>query len=1306
GNSLASTNYSLSLTGNGFATYTEDNTVRIMQRTTGSQAWTLTGTHDISGYITPTAQRNSLNIFGEFAHGALRVCNLTATKSSTNTSCGNSNGTITVSNPSGATNYEYRLDAGTWQTDGNFIGLASGTYSVQMRDADATGCISTLGNQVVSQPASLTLSSSVVDVSCYANGSINITAGGGTAPYTYDWTDIPGTNNAEDRAGVLAGSYFVTVTDVNGCNLSSGAIVVAAATGCTGMDVCKSDAAKVFSVTPDPDVTSYTWSVPSGAVIVSGQGTPSVTVNWNAVALGSYQVGVKSNNTCGTSTETFQTVYINAPTATASVIGGACLGASLQLSAGGGQTYTWTGPNSFTSSSVNPVVYNAASPTNEGTYHVTVTDNKGCSATASVAVTLNTPPTESSVISPAACGSSTGAINITPSVGTSFTYLWNTGVTTQDISSISSGNYSVIITNNFGCSVVGNYIVSNTGGPTALVAQTNVLCNGSSTGDITLTVSGGTPGVDPEPLYTYLWSNGSVDQDLTGLAAGTYSVIITDGAGCTGAASAIITQPNALQLDNILTHINCNGASTGAINITVTGGTGAYSYDWGGGITSEDRSAIPAGTYSVTVTDASLCTVSGTFTITQPAAALDANTTVTDIDCNGNADGIVTLTVTGGTQPYTYVWTRTEAGYAGATTKDITGLSPGTYNVTVTDSKGCIVETSGIVTQPAVLSLSKTLTHVSCRNGSNGAINLSVSGGTTSYTYSWNNGAISEDLSGLTAGTYSVMVTDANGCTASTTATITEPAAVLSASITGQANVLCNAGAAGTATAAGVGGTSPYTYSWNSSPVQTTSTATGLNAGLYTVVITDANLCTATNSVTITQPSAISISGLVTNVLCNSASTGTINITATGGTGSYTYNWGGGITAEDRTGLTAGSYNVTVTDANNCTTSAGFTITQPAVAITPTMVNSNITCKNAHNGSINLSVTGGVSPYTYLWTGGATTEDITNLAPGIYSVTVTDANLCTATLSSFAITEPASVLSVIATPTAVTCKNGTNGSITASPGGGTAPYTYSWSTGATTATISGLGAGTYELTTTDQNGCTATTSAVVTQPTTQIELFATTTESSSCGTATGSINLTVTNGNAPYTYSWTNTLQTVQDPTGLGANTYTVTVTDNTGCTESLPVTVGTAPAMNVSVTTFPKTCISTDGSAYAIVSGGVAPYTYLWNGGATSQDITNLNTGTYTVTVTDANGCTATNSGTVGSISCMPPVVVDDIFNTNYNTLLNGDVSVNDSDPDGISSTLEFFNETFPTAEQGTLVWGTSYDGTFTFMPTLGYAG
>ena len=1159
---LASTDYLLTLAGNGFISYTEDNTVRILRRVDNSSPWTFDGSAEAG--TAPVSGRSGLSVFGEFAHGRVNPCAVTASSvvktdascfggstgsitisglsgaanyqfsidgsdwsntdgiftglgantyyvemrdasnatcivtlgdqvvsqpsvlnalvSKTNVNCnGGSTGTISVSSPSGgAGTYQYRLDEGTWQSGGSFTGLAANTYSVQIRDAVNTGCVVILGNQIITQPSALTLSTPEVNPTCFSNGSITPSVGGGTYPYIYDWTDIPGANNAANRTGVVAGTYNLTVTDANGCTISSGDLVITAASGCTGIDVCKSNAAKVFSVTPDPKVDYYIWTVPSGASIVGPDNTASITVDFRSVSLGVYQVVVKSHNNCASSPETTLTVYVNAPTATASVIGSACEGSNLQLSAGGGQTYSWTGPDGFISSSANPVVYNAASGINEGIYIATVTDQKGCIATANVSVTLNLPPTATAVISDATCGTSSGAIDLSPSGSSPFTFLWSNGATTEDIASIQGANYGVSVTDNLGCTYNGSFVVSNTGGPTGTVSITNVLCNGSATGAITLTPSGGTG------PYTYSWSrsNGvsfATSRDLSDLSAGTYNVIITDATGCTGAATATITQPNAIQIANTITNINCRNASTGSVNITVTGGTGSFTYGWSGPgeytASSQNIASRPVGTYNLTVHDGS-CTATASYTITQPSAVLSASTSVTNVKCNGTANGVINLTVAGGTLPYGYSWTRS-GGYT-ALTEDVSGLIAGTYDVTVTDARGCTVSSSGEVTQPSSLTLSKTQTNVSCNSGSDGAINLTVSGGTPGtdplYTFVWSNGAVSEDLSGLSAGVYSVIVTDANGCTATISATISEPDILTASAVS--TSPLCFSGNGSVNLTAG-GGTTDYTFLWSNSA--TSEDLGSVAAGLYSVTVTDSKGCRAVASATVTKPAAITVSGSVTAVKCYGASTGAINITAAGGTGAFTYDWAdleGAANSEDRTGLAAGTYTVTVKDANNCSSSAtGFIITQPAAAISPGMVNSNVTCKNSENGSINLTVTGGVSPYTYLWTGGATTEDVTGLAPGNYSVTVTDANLCTAELTSSTLTQPLLSLTVSKTITDVKCMGGADGIVLATGSGGTGTISYSWSTGATTASISNLIAGNYNVVATDINGCTATASA-------------------------------------------------------------------------------------------------------------------------------------------------------------------------------------------------------------------------------------
>ncbi|MGV3638996.1 MAG: cadherin-like beta sandwich domain-containing protein [Adhaeribacter sp.] len=384
---------------------------------------------------------------------------------------------------------------------------------------------------------------------------------------------------------------------------------------------------------------------------------------------------------------------------------------------------------------------------------------------------------------------------------------------------------------------------------------------------------------------------------------------------------------------------------------------------------------------------------------------------------------------------------------------------------------------------PAIV-LTQSQVNVSCNGGSNGTAAVSATGGTAPYTYSWSpSGGTGAMATGLAAGNYTVTVTDANGQTATGNYAITQPTA-LTASITAQTNLACNGGSTGSATVSVSGGSPGYTYSWSPSG-GTGATATGLSAGTYTVTVTDANSCTTTKSVTITQPaSALTASiSAQTNVACNGASTGSATVSVSGGTPGYTYSWSpSGGTAATASGLSAGNYTVTVTDANGCTTAKSVTIIQPTALTAFISAQTNVACNGASTGSATVLASGGTPGYTYSWSpSGGTAATATGLSAGTYTVTVTDANACTTT-RSVAITQP-TALTATATKTDATTLGGSDGSASVSVLGGTPGYTYSWSpSGGTAATATGLAAGSYTVIITDANACTITRTVTVGQP--------------------------------------------------------------------------------------------------------------------------------------------------------------------------------------------------------------------------------
>ncbi|VVV02359.1 hypothetical protein FVB9532_03658 [Mesonia oceanica] len=846
--------------------------------------------------------------------------------------------------------------------------------------------------------------------------------------------------------------------------------------------------------------------------------------------------------------------------------------------------------------------------------------------------------------------------------GTSpYTYLWDDAdmQTTATATGLAAGTYTVTITDDNGCTDTASVTINE---PVTLTASAtvddNVSCNAGNDGTATASGTGGTP------PYTYLWDDTDAQTTATavGLAAGTYTVTITDDNGCTDTASVTITEPIALTASaTVDDNVSCNGGGNGNITIELTGGTSPFEYVINGTTYSNFPdptlaiSGLQAGTYPINVTDANGCTATTSVTITEPAALSASAIVDANVNCNGGENGLATVAAVGGTAPYTYLWDDNDA----QTTATATGLAAGTYNVTVTDDNGCTDTASVTITEPVTLTASATVdTNVSCNAGNDGTATASGTGGTPPYTYLWDDtdAQTTATATGLTAGTYTVTITDANLCTATASATINEPV-TLTASAIVDANASCNAGENGQATVAAVGGTAPYTYLWDDTDAQTTATATGLAAGTYNVTVTDDNGCTDTASVTITEPAALTASAIVdTNVNCNGGTNGQATVAAVGGTAPYTYLWddNDAQTTATATGLAAGTYTVTITDDNGCTDTASVTITEPVTLTASTTVDANVSCNGESNGQATVSAVGGTAPYTYLWddNDAQTTATATGLAAGTYNVTITDANLCTTTASA-TINEPVTLTGAAIVDANVSCNGSANGQATVAAVGGTAPYTYLWddNDAQTTATAIGLAAGTYNVTITDANGCTATASATITEPT-AIVIDAIVTANASCnGANNGAASITITGGAAPYEFDFDNS--TYADVTdnetvaigGLLAGTYEVTVTDANNCPAiaSVTITEPTTLLAEASVDTDLSCIDATDGSATVTVAGGVAPYTYLWDDAdaQTTATATGLVAGTYTVTVTDDNGCTTTASVDIVVADDEAPVVV-----------------------------------------------------------------
>ncbi len=533
---------------------------------------------------------------------------------------------------------------------------------------------------------------------------------------------------------------------------------------------------------------------------------------------------------------------------------------------------------------------------------VTVRDTASINASISSMV-LTTVPVA------AACNGSlngTATVNITGASGAT-TILWSNGFTTPTISGLQAGTYTVTVTEFGGCTAIATAIVTQPPAIALVTQHTDVACNGQLTGTASVAASGGTGG------FTYAWSNGANTAAVSGLAAGPYTVTVTDANGCPATASVTILQPSALVLNASSTNVLCFGASNGTATSVASGGVAPLTYLWNTGSTASSIINMPPGTYVITVTDANGCTISRSVTITEPPV-LTSSAVFSNVTCFGVANGTATVTATGGTTPYQYLWSN------GSTTNPATNLGPGAFTCTVTDANGCTTVSSVTITQPTLLTIVMQDNDVPCNGQANGTASVTANGGTPGYTYNWSNGATTAAINNLAPGTYAVTVTDANGCIATGSVTITEPTPL----VVGAAgtDVICFGGNNGTATAVVAGGTLPYQYNWSNGGI--TQSMYLLTAGTYTVTVTDAHGCMGTASVSLAEPTQLILQITGDSSLCayDSVRLGSI---VSGGVPSYSYQWWSSPTAVNDTtdslvypvGETR-IYHLRVTDQHGC----------------------------------------------------------------------------------------------------------------------------------------------------------------------------------------------------------------------------------------------------------------------------------------------------------------------------------------------------------------------------------------------------
>ncbi|HEX7149953.1 MAG TPA: hypothetical protein VF618_00585, partial [Thermoanaerobaculia bacterium] len=1115
---------------------------------------------------------------------------------------------VLLSAPSG---YSYLWSNG--ETTQSIYATQGGSYTVTV----SNGCTATSEPVVLTTlPAPVATIAPAGPLTLCAGQSVTLVASEGTA---YQWS-----NGATTRSiTVTSGTYAVRVFNVQGCSTESAPVTVTASSTVAPAPsvnspsrVCPGETATA-AVTNPSNFTSYQWTIENGVINGSSTGT---SVSYTAGTSGDVKLRVIGNTTAGCATTVTRTIAIGPPPAEFDSFPEAFCTLSRRVviveQAGPGATYVWqvTGPATFEQHSVGYRGF--LEPTGNGTVTVTVTITGagGCSST--VSATTEVAVIEPfAIATPATACSATGN-TATVSVPNATSYLWsidggtitgpaNGSSVTYDVTA-ASATLSVRASNAY-CSLSATKTIANQSAVPVVTASATSFCPG---GSVTLTA--------PAGYSAYSWSNGATTASIAVNQPGDYSVTVTTAGGCTKTSTAV----SITQLEAPAAAITASGPATfctgGSVTLTASS---AASYLWSNGATTQSISVSDAGSYSVTTTNAAGCSATSAATVVtvheNPAASITAEGPTTF--CAG---GSVTLTAN---EAAGYLWSN------GATTRSITVSESGSYSVTITDANGCSA-TSAATSVTVNVNPTASIT-------ANGATTFCAGGSVTltaneAAGYLWSNGATTRSISVSEAGAYSVTITDANGCSATSAATSVTVNVNPTASITADGATTFCAGGSVTLTA-----NEAASYLWSNGA--TTQSISVSNAGSYSVTVTNAAGCSVTSAATAVTVNATPVASITANGPTAFCAGGSVTLTANE---AASYLWSNGATTRSITVSEAGAYSVTITDANGC--SAMSAATSVTVNVNPTAsITANGATTFCAGGSVSLTANEAAS---YLWSNGATTRAITVTQAGNYSVTITDANGCSATSAATSVTVHALPAATIAASGATTFCQGESVTLTASAG-----TNWLWSNGATTQAINVTTAGSYSVTVTNELGCSATSAAtsVTVRPLPQVTVSA----SGTTNLCTGqSVTLTATS-NAPFggwyrdgvLYSTTK----VQSVSTGGSYTWRATTQD--GCKlESEPIVVTVNARPSVSRGGFGFVCWNgqawwevdyndpagtivwtvTDGT---IVSGqGTKRIYYTPNAGATSV--------TLDVTITSPQGCSTSYHDVIPVDRAVPAITAE----------------------------------------------------------------
>jgi len=1090
---------------------------------------------------------------------------LSTTSSFTDPLCtGSCDGTATTVPSGGNGPYLYSWNASPIQSSPTAINLCADTFVVTI--VDLNNCVISDTVELV-DPTPLASSTIGINANCYGicDGKAVNTTSGGTGSYTYFWNTSPA--QVSDTAfGLCIGPLYVSVTDSNGCSVND--------------TINLTEPTELTTATTFTNVSCNTLCDGDATTLPSG-GTGTYTYSWstfpiqltptaNLLCADTFYVTVSDSNNCSI----IDTIQITEPMVLSSSI--SSTNSLCALDSNGSATITLAGGTApYTYSwSTSPVQTNPmAVGLFADTFYVSISDTNGCTLNDTIEFIDPIPlSTTTSSSNPLCYFSCDGSATTNPLGGTApYTYLWNSSPiqTAPSAIGLCADTFIVSITDSIGC-VINDTISLVDPTPLSTITSTiNPLCTGSCDGTATTVPSGG------NGPYLYSWNASPIQSSPTAinLCADTFVVTIVDLNNCVISDTIELIDPTPLSSSTIGINTNCYGICDGKAVNTTSGGTGSYTYFWNTSPAqvSDTAFGLCIGPLYVSVTDSNGCSVNDTINLTEPTELTTA-TTFTNVSCNTLCDGDATTLPSGGTGTYTYSWNT----FPIQLTPTANLLCADTFYVTVSDSNNCSIIDTIQITEPIVLSSSISSINPLCALDSNGTATITLAGGTAPYTYSWSTSPVQTNPTAVSlfADTFYVSIIDTNGCTLNDTIELIDPIPL--STTTSSNNPLCYLSCDGGATTNPLGGTAPYTYLWNSSPIQTAPSAIGLCADTFIVIITDSNGCVVNDTISLVDPTPLSTITSTINPSCYGACDGTATTLPSGGLGAYSYSWNnaGFDSTATATGLCDGSFIVSVSDSNNCIVNDTILITEPIVITTfDTIIDApchndygviNITpsiSSNSYTGTLYTLV---YDPFeqkmvidsnltTSLYTNGSDTNQLKwSVLKGVYIVKVTE-NFgagCEITIN-LQILEPSAPLSVTKTFVHNTCKGGSNAWINVAPEGGTPPYSYSWSSGQTSAQINALTEGYYDVQIRDDHNCSINVTTLIQEPFQDLILISDSGDVSCRDNHDGFVQiLDIMNGLPPYSYLWSNGM-TDNVITDLDSGLYSIIVTDGNNCSVS-----------------------------------------------------------------------------------------------------------------------------------------------------------